>query len=176
MFRPFSCTFMYFFHEVFVNSHALIGNNRNKSYFKRKKLYSKRLFKKMQQELFQKNNLYSKIPDWWLTKTSSLPNLVLILSSSFFPIKILLETHKRSGIWFNLMLKTFARKTQICNVWKEICKSVWTFDDHFLVNSHCPKSSGEIKYEMWLSVFGLYNKLWSEVCFKSTVRLAELNI
>ena len=60
MFRPFSCTFMYFFHEVFVNSHALIGNNRNKSYFKRKKLYSKRLFKKMQQELFQKKQLVFK--------------------------------------------------------------------------------------------------------------------
>ena len=66
MFRPFSCTFMYlmlfmyFFHEVFVNSHALIGNNRNKSYFQRKKLYSKRLFKKMQQELFQKKQLVFK--------------------------------------------------------------------------------------------------------------------
>jgi len=124
----------------------------------------------------KETSFIQRIPKWGLTKTSSLPNLVLILSSSFFPIKILLETHKSSGIWFNLMLKTFARKTQICNVWKEICKSVWTFDDHFLVNSHCPQSSGEIKYEMWLSVFGLYNKLWSEVCFKSTVRLIYKNV
>ena len=72
MFRPFSCTFMYlmlfmyFFHEVFVNSHALIGNNRNKSYFKRKKLYSKRLFKKCNKNYFKRTTCIQKYQiDGW---------------------------------------------------------------------------------------------------------------
>ena len=82
--------FMYFFHAVFVNWNALIGNNHNKRYFKRNKLYSKNTKMGVDKNVF-------------IIKFST--NFITIL----FPIKILLETHKNSGIWFNLMLKTFTR-------------------------------------------------------------------
>ena len=82
--------FMYFFHAVFVNWNALIGNNHNKRYFKRNKLYSKNTKMGVDKNVF-------------IIKFST--NFITIL----FSIKILLETHKNSGIWFNLMLKTFTR-------------------------------------------------------------------
>ena len=82
--------FMYFFHAVFVNCNALIGNNHNKRYFKRNKLYSKNTKMGVDKNVF-------------IIKFST--NFITVL----FPIKILLETHKNSGIWFNLMLKTFTR-------------------------------------------------------------------
>ena len=113
------CTFMhfmffiYFCHAVSVNWNALIGNNHNKRYFKRNKLYSKNTKMGVDKNVF-------------IIKFST--NFITIL----FPIKMLLETHKNSGIWFNLMLKTFTRSNM--QRVEKIRKSIWKFDNQFLVN------------------------------------------